>query len=141
MSQAGAPYLAAVRYEFTVLQNYQCHYVKDGALIIKLADHQPIAHVTGPVTSARVPIHFISRDPALLDPFLRMGDVPGIASDPSASPKGMQDFLMDFLTAFSMGHERTVLEGVDRVMLLTGNWKADKKPSRPLDPMRSHSVR
>jgi hypothetical protein len=50
-----------------------------------------------------------------------MGYVPGIAPDPSVSPKGMQDFLMDFLTAFSMGREETVLESVDRAMLLTGN--------------------
>jgi hypothetical protein len=70
-----------------------------------------------------------------------MGYVPGIAPDPSVSPKGMQDFLMDFLTAFSMGREGTVLESLDRAMLLTGNWKADKKPSRPLHAMRSHSVR
>jgi hypothetical protein len=53
----------------------------------------------------------------------------------------MQDFLMDFLTVFSMGLEGTVLEYADRAMLLTGNWKADKKPSRPLYAMRSHSVR
>ena len=140
-SQAGAAYLAAMRYEFSVLQNYLCHYVKDGALIIKLGGHQPIAQVTRPGTSARVPMRVISRNPALLDPFLRMGYAPGIAPDPSASPKGMQDFLMDFLSGFSMGREGMVLESVDRAMFLTGNWKADKKPSRPLHAKRSHSVR
>jgi hypothetical protein len=70
-----------------------------------------------------------------------MGYVPGIAPDPSASPKGMQDFLMDLLTVFSMGRAGTVLESVDLAMFLTGNRKADKKPSRPLHAMRSHSVR
>jgi hypothetical protein len=49
--------------------------------------------------------------------------------------------LMDSLTAFSMGREGTVLERVDRAMLLTGHWKADKKTSRPLHAMWSQSVR
>jgi hypothetical protein len=77
MSQAVAAYLAAMRYEFTVLQNYLYYYFKGGALIIMLGDHQPIAHITGPRTSARVPIHVISRNPALLEPFLWRGYVHG----------------------------------------------------------------
>lgn len=47
----------------------------------------------------------------------------------------------DAVRVFSISLGGTVLEGAGRAMLLTGNWKADKKPSRPLHAMRSHSVR
>jgi hypothetical protein len=102
MSEAGKAYLASMRYEFTVLQDFLSRFVNDGALIIILGDHQPIAPVTGPGASSRVPVHVVSRNRAFLDPFIHMGYTPGMV--PAHAPrieKGMQDFLADFLNAFS----------------------------------------
>jgi hypothetical protein len=101
MSEAGKAYLSSVRYDFTVLEDYLCRFVEDGALIIILGDHQPIAPVTGPNASACVPVHVISRNRALLEPFARLGYKPGMVPRPDPrNAKAMQDFLADFLEAF-----------------------------------------
>ena len=94
-------YEAALRYDFTVLEDYICRFVKDGALIIILGDHQPVVQVAGPEASRLVPVHVISRNPALIDPFIRMGYTPGMIPGHAPSAKGMDDFLADFLAAFS----------------------------------------
>jgi hypothetical protein len=101
MRHAGEAYLAAVGYDLTVLQDYLCRFIQDGALILLLGDHQPIAQVTGPGASARVPVHVISRNPALLEPFLRMGYTPGVVPARGPIDKGLQHFLADFLMALS----------------------------------------
>ena len=102
MSEAGEAYLASMRYDFTVLQDYLCRFVEGGALIILLGDHQPIAQITGPGASALVPVHVISRNQNFMDPFFRMGYTPGMfPSRALRKERGMQDFLPDFLTAFS----------------------------------------
>lgn len=101
MSEAGKAYLSAMRYDFTVLQDYLCRFVKDGALIVILGDHQPIAPVTGPNASSCVPIHVISRNRTLLDAFGRMGYNSGMVPGSKAGEaKAMEDFLADFLNAF-----------------------------------------
>ncbi|NTW37898.1 MAG: hypothetical protein HGB17_17710 [Syntrophobacteraceae bacterium] len=101
MSEAGKAYLSSMRYDFTVLQDYLCRFVEDGALIIILGDHQPIAPVTGPDASACVPIHVISRNRTFLEPFARMGYTPGMVPGRGVpTGRGMQDFLADFIRAF-----------------------------------------
>ena len=57
-------YETAIGYDFTVLQDYLRGFVKDGALIIILGDHQPVVQITGPGASRLVPIHVISRNPS-----------------------------------------------------------------------------
>jgi hypothetical protein len=102
MKEAGKAYLASMRYDFTVLQDYLCRFVEGGALIIILGDHQPIPQVTGPGASTLVPVHVISRNHAFLEPFVRMGYTPGMV--PGRAPgneRGMQEFLADFLATFS----------------------------------------
>ncbi|MBI5589734.1 MAG: hypothetical protein HY881_04550 [Deltaproteobacteria bacterium] len=101
LKEGGRAYETAICYDFTVLQDYLCSFVKDGALIIILGDHQPVVQITGPGASRLVPIHVISRNPALIDPFIRMGYAPGMIPSHAPSVKGMDDFLADFLTAFS----------------------------------------
>jgi hypothetical protein len=108
MSEAGIAYLASMRYDFTVLGDALSRYVQGGALVIILGDHQPIAQITGPAASARVPVHVLSRNRALLRPFFHMGYTSGMVPDPAPPvEKGMQDFLSDFLIAFStLGTDR-----------------------------------
>lgn len=101
LTKAGPAYLAAIRYDFTVLQAYFTRFIQDGALIILLGDHQPNAQITGPGASFLVPVHVISRNGALLEPFGRMGYSPGFVPHHAPPEKGMHDFLSDFLAAFS----------------------------------------
>ena len=101
MSQAGKAYLASMRYEFRVLQDYLCRFVEDEALIIILGDHQPIAPVAGSDASACVPVHVISRNRTFLEPFAKMGYTPGMVPGRGVpTGRGMQDFLADFIRAF-----------------------------------------
>jgi len=101
MKEGVRAYEAALCYAFTVLQDYLSGFVKDGALIIILGDHQPVAQIAGSGASMLVPIHVISRTRSLLDPFIRMGYTPGMIPIHAPSIKGMDDFLADFLAAFS----------------------------------------
>jgi hypothetical protein len=71
MKEGVRAYEAALCYAFTVLQDYLSGFVKDGALIIILGDHQPVAQITGSGASTLVPIHVISRTRSLLDPFIQ----------------------------------------------------------------------
>jgi hypothetical protein len=52
-----------------------------------------------------VPVHVLSRDPALVAPFARAGYVAGALPPAQGMVKGMESFLGDFLADFSRrGH-------------------------------------
>jgi phosphatidylglycerophosphate synthase len=100
-SNATEPYVASIIYDMDVLRSYVTNFVKDDALIIILGDHQPVSELTENSSSWAVPVHVMSRDPALVAPFLRRGYVPGMVPGSSSSP--MEAFLFDFLYDFSGG--------------------------------------
>ena len=62
-------YEKAVSYAIKTVFSYAETQVTDPALIIILGDHQPIPLVAGTSASHEVPIHILSRDPALLASF------------------------------------------------------------------------
>jgi hypothetical protein len=101
LTESTEAYLTAMTYEFTVLQNYLAASRDDEALWIILGDHQPNAHITGPLKDALVPVHVISRSERLLEPFHRAGYTPGIIPIMPPEPKRMDTFLIAFLSAFS----------------------------------------
>jgi len=101
LTEATEAYLTAMTYEFTVLQNYLAASSDDEALWIILGDHQPNAHITGPLKDALVPIHVISRSERLLEPFCQAGYTPGIIPRMPPEPKRMDTFLIAFLSAYS----------------------------------------
>jgi hypothetical protein len=101
LTEAFDAYLTSIDYEIETLGDYLNRFDHGDALIIVLGDHQPNAHITGPEAPSLVPVHVISREAANLEPFREMGFVPGVV--PSNTPPfgGMQDFLPEFLAAFS----------------------------------------
>jgi hypothetical protein len=101
LTEATEAYLTAMTYEFTLLQNYLAANVDREALWIILGDHQPNAHITGPLADALVPVHVISRSERLLEPFCQAGYIPGIIPRVPREPKRMDTFLGAFLSAFS----------------------------------------
>jgi hypothetical protein len=67
----------SVAHALEVAGHYAASFTDDRTLLILLGDHQPAPIITGPDPSAGVPVHVISGDPALLEPFRRRGFVPG----------------------------------------------------------------
>jgi hypothetical protein len=93
------PYRESVAYDLKVLAGWLDRLAGNG-LVIVLGDHQPPGVASGATAPWTVPIHVLSRDPALVAPFVRSGYVEGVL--PPAGPgKGMESFLRDFLASFS----------------------------------------
>ncbi|SEL82907.1 alkaline phosphatase [Halomonas daqiaonensis] len=64
-------------------------FVDDQTLMILLGDHQPAPLITGDNASGAVPVHVISGDVSLLDPFLARGFVSGpVPPRPDGYPGG-----------------------------------------------------
>jgi len=93
-------YLKSLTYDFAVLGDWLTKRVSEGALIILLEDHQPPAVVGGEARQWTVPIHVLSRDPALIAPFITAGYVGGLFPAQLSPPQGMEKFLPGFLAAF-----------------------------------------
>ncbi|MGW8188418.1 MAG: sulfatase-like hydrolase/transferase, partial [Desulfobacterales bacterium] len=71
MTHAAEAYIAALTYDFKVIQSFVEQFVKGDALIILMGDHQPNVQITGPGRPWSVPVHVISRNRAFLEPFRR----------------------------------------------------------------------
>jgi hypothetical protein len=100
-ANASEAYIDSIKYDFEVLKRYLADYVKDDSLVVVLGDHQPVADVNGHSPSHGVPIHILSRNPALLQPFLARGYTPGMRPHRVGSRPGLESFLPDFLADFS----------------------------------------
>ena len=94
-------YGKSIRYVLDMLASYAAEHVDDDTLMIIVGDHQPAPLVTGEGVSRDVPFHVVTGNPALLQPFLNWGLVPGMHPEQSGEIKRM-DALRDwFLKAFS----------------------------------------
>lgn len=100
-NNAAEPYVTSILYDMRVLERYLVDFVKDDALVIILGDHQPVSEITESSPSWAVPVHVLSRDPALVEPFVRRGYTRGMVPDDASSP--MESFLVGFLSDFSGG--------------------------------------
>lgn len=95
-------YNSAVTYEMRVMEGYLTNFVHDDTLVIFVGDHQPHQLVTGPDNlSWSVPIHIASRNPALIEPFLRRGYIRGMVPTQPMPHVGMERFMEEFLADFS----------------------------------------
>ena len=74
-------YTLALDYVLGVLGSYAARFVDERTLLILVGDHQPAPLITGEGASRDVPMHVISGDPALLEPFLAS------ASPPACGPR------------------------------------------------------
>ncbi len=100
-ANASLPYARAIVYDLRVLDSYLGKFVHDRSLFIILGDHQPVTELTHDSLSWAVPVHIVSRDPALVAPFLKRGYAAGMVPGPTSRP--MERFLVDFLDDFSGG--------------------------------------
>jgi hypothetical protein len=101
LSNASEAYMTAIIYDFRVLKAYIEQIADVPALILILGDHQPNAQVTGSAPSWSVPIHVISRQRSLLEPFAQGGYTQGWIPQNQHLHRGMETFLRDFVVAFS----------------------------------------
>ncbi|MEZ5931870.1 MAG: sulfatase-like hydrolase/transferase [Alphaproteobacteria bacterium] len=94
-------YGKSVRYVLDMLASYAGRYVDDHTLMIIVGDHQPAPLVTGAGASRDVPLHVVTGNPELLQPFLKWGLKPGMHPDERAEVRRMDAFRDWFLEAFS----------------------------------------
>jgi hypothetical protein len=93
------PYLDAVAYDLRVLADWIPRAVQGNALVIILGDHQPPALIGAASASHDVPIHILSRDPAIVRLLAGPGYVDGAI--PANSVGRMDALLPRFLDALS----------------------------------------
>ena len=101
MDRVREHYALSVGYAIQTMASYAERYVDDRILLIVLGDHQAAPLIIGDDASRAVPVHVISRDPALVQPFLDWGFQSGALPDPDRPPPGMDAFRGWFLRAFS----------------------------------------
>jgi hypothetical protein len=101
LSNASQAYVTAIIYEFNVITDFIKSYLSDDSLIFILGDHQPNVQITGKDQPWSVPIHVISRDRELLEPFYKRGYTPGLIPYQPPPHRGMETFLHEFLLDFS----------------------------------------
>jgi len=94
------PYLDSLAYDLQTLAGWLARLDGKGLVII-LGDHQPPGMASGAATPWTVPVHVLSRDPALLAPFAHAGYAAGALPPADGMVKGMESFLGDFLADFS----------------------------------------
>ncbi len=100
LKNAGEAYLRSLDYEFTMLGDYFAKYVSIDSLIIIMGDHQPNLQLTGAGEPWSVPVHIISRNARLLEPFSDRGYTPGLIPAQPAPHAGMETFLPQFIEDF-----------------------------------------
>ena len=94
-------YPKSLNYSLDAITGFAERYLDDGSLLIVLGDHDPQPWVTGEGVTREVPVHVITRDRALLDPFLAWGFQPGAIPDPHQPVHRMDEFRPWFVLAFS----------------------------------------
>ena len=94
-------YPKSLAYSLDVVTGFAERYLDDGSLLIVLGDHEPAPWVTGEEVTREVPVHVITRDRKLLEPFLAWGFQAGPVPDPHQPMRRMDEFRPWFVTAFS----------------------------------------
>ena len=101
MDRVREHYALSVDYAINTMTSYAERYVDDRTLLIVLGDHQAAPLIIGEDASRAVPVHVISRDPELVQPFIDWGFRSGALPDPDRPPLGMDAFRDWFVRAFS----------------------------------------
>ena len=84
-----------------MLRRYITQFIHDESLLIVLGDHQPVSEVSGDEATHGVPVHVISKNAKLLEPFAARGYVPGVRPRLDGPRAPMQEFLFNLLEDFS----------------------------------------
>jgi hypothetical protein len=94
-------YAQSIDYSIQAMTGFAERYLDERTLLIVIGDHQAAPWVTG-AKGNRVPVHVMSRDPALLEPFLEWGFLPGAIPDAQQQRPPRMDELRDwFVHAYS----------------------------------------
>ena len=94
-------YAHSVDYALNAMIGYAERYVDDRTLVIVLGDHQPAPLITDEHASRAVPVHVISGDPDLVEPFVAWGFARGALPHPDQPARRMDVFRDWFVHAFS----------------------------------------
>jgi hypothetical protein len=100
-------YVEAMEYQLTTVSEYLARFLTDRSLVVVVGDHQPYSGITGQGKLRSVPIHVLSRDASVLEPFLARGYTPGLVPRQPPPHDGMESFLPHLLADFSAGAEGT----------------------------------
>jgi hypothetical protein len=93
--------VTSIIYDMTVLKSYLTQFINDDSLVIMLGDHQPVREVSGGDENHAVPVHVVTRDPKLIEPFVARGYVRGMRPRMDDQHPPMEQFLPNFLEDFS----------------------------------------
>ena len=93
-------YARSLDYSLQAMAGFAERYLDDRTLLIVMGDHQAAPWVTG-ATSADVPVHVFTRDPALLQPFLDWGFHAGAFPSTERELHRMDEFRNWFVHAYS----------------------------------------
>jgi hypothetical protein len=94
-------YGLSLDYAINTMAGFAERYMKEEDLLIVLGDHQAAPMITGEGASKSVPIHVISRDRSLLEPFLEKGFISGPIPEIATDVRRMDSFRSMFLEAYS----------------------------------------
>jgi hypothetical protein len=100
LEELRAGYAHSMAYSVSAMAQFAEHFLDDHTLLIVFGDHQAAPWVTG-AEGPDVPAHVISRDAALVDPFLEWGFSPGAVPLPGRPVHRMDEFRAWFVGAFS----------------------------------------
>ncbi len=104
-------YVATIRYVLDSISNYLVRRLTDDSLIIVVGDHQPPLTIAAATRNKAVPIHVLSRDPALLEPFRQAGYTAGMTPPATVTDVGMESFLSWFLASYTSRPESRSSDG------------------------------
>jgi hypothetical protein len=94
-------YGRSIEYALHTMAAYAERYVDERTLLVVLGDHQPAPLITGEDASWEVPVHVISGDAGVIQPFLEWGFVEGAWPDPEHEPLGVDYFRDWFVRTYS----------------------------------------
>jgi len=96
-----AAYMRSVDYVYRTLQSHTRRYGNADTLTIIVGDHEPAPRISGTNDERATPIHIISGDPTLLEPFEAWGFTPGMRPTDASAEYPMTAFRPFFIQTFS----------------------------------------
>ena len=101
MDRVRSNYAFSIDYAIQAMVSYATLHVDESMLLIALGDHQAARLIIGNDANRAVPVHVISGDPELLQPFYDWGFKTGAFPDANRPPPKMDAFRKWFVRAFT----------------------------------------
>jgi hypothetical protein len=101
LNEAAPAYGYSIYYDFDVLKRYILERVDRPAFIVIMGDHQPVAALTQNDPSWSVPIHVLSKDPALIERFNAAGFTSGMTPPSTGTVASLEALLPEFMERLS----------------------------------------